>query len=166
MIKFSLLLVLFGVSILLGYQTAKVYKDKNKFYQDVLDFSKHLKSEISFLKTDLLSILNKYHYSSVFEKIKNEICDLYKNNQNIEVDKIKDIIKKNIDIDEAILNNLSQLFFELGRLGYVEELERLEYYIDYFSEISKKKNERADKMIPFCKKMSILLGLLVCIVLI
>ena len=62
--------------------------------------------------------------------------------------------------------SISQMFFELGNIGYVEELERLNYYIDFYDAEIEKCRVKTDKMSPFCKKMGFLIGLLVCIVLI
>ncbi len=166
MIKIILLIALFGASGFLGFQTAKVFESKTKFYKDALDFTKNIKAEISFLKTDIISLLSKYNFSSKFENVKNDIKELYKSNKEISIDDIKHTINKYITIKDEEVNIISQMFFELGQLGYIEQIERLEYYINHFQSVLSKEKDRADKMMPFCKKMGVLIGLLVCIVLI
>ena len=166
MTKIVLLLALFSSSGFLGFQISKVYDSKVKFFQDCFDFVKNIKTEISFLNTDLISIFSKYKYQSIFEEIKNQIAKLYENQNIFNIENIKNIISNNITLKDDELNTISQMFFELGNVGYFEQLERLEYYENYFKNTLTKQKDRADKMMPFCKKMGILIGLLVCIVLI
>ena len=166
MIKIVLLFSLFLMSGFLGFQTAKLYDNKTKFFEDCLNFVKNIKIKISFLKTDLIIIFSKYNYLSKFEDVKNQIGELIKQDKKIDLDDIKSIISKNITLDDNQLNIVSQMFFELGKFGYYEQLERIQYYENCFQDILSNQKNRAEKMMPFCKKMGILIGLLVCIVLI
>ena len=165
MIKIILLVSLFTASTYLGFQTSKVYLNKTKFYQELLEFSKNIKSEISFLKTSVLEIFSKYKFSSKLEDIKNQIYEAYKSNQKLTFDSIKKVVQKHASLDDAETNVVCQIFFELGNLGYVEQLERMDYYIHHFELELKKIQDKSNKMMPFCKKMGSLIGLLICIVL-
>lgn len=165
MIKFVLMVLLFSASGYLGFQTAKVYETNQNFFIDLLSFTKSIKNEISFLKTDLFSILSKYQYKSIFNIILTE----YKNkliNNNLSQNEIIEILQKYIKLNNVQMNNISQMFYELGNIGYEEQLERLNYYIEFYNDELEKSRGETGKMAPFCKKMGFLIGLLVCIVLI
>lgn len=165
MIKIILLIALFGASGYLGIQFANTYKKKQDFISDLLNFTKSIKNEISFMKTDLLSILNKYEYKSSFNEFLIEYTNLIKT-KNQSQNEILGILEKLSNFNDLEKNTISQMFFELGNIGYIEQIERLEFYINFYDDILKKSSEQSGKMIPFCKKMGFLMGLLVCIVLI
>ena len=165
MIKFALLFCLLGASGYLGFQFANTYKKKDDFLSDLLNFTKSIKNEISFMKTDLLSILNKYEYKSNFNDFLIKYQNLLKS-KNQSQNEIIEILKKISNFDDLEKNTISQMFFELGNIGYIEQIERLEYYINFYENLLKKSSEQSGKMMPFCKKIGFLIGLLVCIVLI
>lgn len=166
MIKFVLLGALFGVSTLLGYKTSKIYDNNYAFFCDLQLFVKGLKDEISFLKTDFLTLIEKFQCKSALGKILTDFKDLIKSNVEYAEKDIDDIIQKHIYIENDQRKIIVQMLFELGKIGYVEQLERFEYYTNIFESNAKESREKMQKMSPFCKKMGILIGLLVCIVLI
>ena len=166
MIKFMLMGVLFAYSGYLGIMISNVYDEKEQFFNELIDLLNNIKSEISFLKTDIISILKKYKYKSKLENVKSQIVIILENGDELNHELIINIISKNIIIEQNDLNQISQMFCELGNLGYMEQIERLEYYINLFKNSSKRAKDRAVKMKPFCKKMGFIMGLLVCIVLI
>lgn len=166
MIKIVLLASIFVSTTYLGFQSSMVFSNKTKFYQELLEFTKNIKSEISFLKTNIVDLFSKYKYSSKLENIKNEICAFFKNDKKLTTDDVKGVLSKNILFNDDEINVIAQMFCELGNLGYTEQIERLDYYINHYEIELKKSSDKADKMIPFCKKMGCLIGLLVCIVLI
>lgn len=165
MIKLVLMVLLLGTSVHLGFQIAKVYEKNQDFFQDLLSFTQSIKNEISFLKTDIFSILNKYEYKSAFN---NFLIDFKHklNNGNLSQNEIIEILQKNINLTDLQVSTISQMFFELGNIGYLEQLERLNYYIDFYNGELEKSRDKSGKMSPFCKKLGLLIGLLVCIVLI
>lgn len=166
MIKILILVSLFGMSGLLGFESAKVYSKKIRFFEDIVDFTKNIKTEISFLKTDMISLFSKYNYKSNLHSINEQIMSFQKNGEVLSYEKIKNIVSNSISLDEEKINVISKMYYELGTLGYVEQLERLEYYINQFEAMKSASIDRANKMIPFCKKMGFLIGSLVCIILI
>ena len=166
MIKFVILVALFGASGLLGFEASKVYTLKKQFFEDILDFTKNIKNEISFLKTDMLSLLSKYHYKSKLQDINNQIISEQKTGEILEYEKVKTIVSKIVILKESETNTISKMYSELGNLGYLEQIERLEYYINQYEAMHKSSVDRANKMMPFCKKMGFLIGSLICIILI
>ena len=165
MIRIALMVLLFGCSGYLGFQSAKAYENKQKFFADLISFIKSIKNEISFLKTDLFSILNKYEYTSVLNIILIDFKQKLKN-KKLSQNEINEILDKNINLNEIQKNTICEMFFELGNIGYLEQIERLNYYIDFFNMEFEKSRSKTDKMAPFCKKIGFLVGMLVCIVLI
>ena len=75
MIKIASLFLLFLCSGYLGFQISKIFEEKQNFYLDLLDFTNCIKNEISFVKTDILTMLNKYQYKSKFNIFLNEYKD-------------------------------------------------------------------------------------------
>ena len=137
MIKFALLFCLLGASGYLGFQFANTYKKKDDFLSDLLNFTKSIKNEISFMKTDLLSILNKYEYKSNFNDFLLKYQNLLKS-KNQSQNEIIEILEKISNFDDLEKNTISQMFFELGNIGYIEQIERLEYYINFYENLLKK----------------------------
>ena len=165
MIKFAFMGALIVLCGFLGTSFSKVYDQKELFFEEFVEFLSNIKSEVSFFKTDIVSILKKYTFKSKLQKINQDITKLLENNENLTNEKIEEILNNYIIFEQQDNLLICQMYCELGNLGYVEQIEKLEYYINQFK-ISKEKNQnRALKMKPFCKKISILIGLLVCIVL-
>ena len=98
MIKVVLMVILFGTSGYLGFQTAKVYEIKQNFFIDILSFTKSIKNEISFLKTDLFTILKKYQYDSAFNNFLIGYQKLL-NSKKITQNDMLEILQKNISLN-------------------------------------------------------------------
>lgn len=165
MIKLLLLCALFGTSGYLGVMISRVYDQKELFFEELVEFLNNIKNEISFFKTDIDSILTKYQYKSNLQQINREILEKIKNDENLDLNQIEKIISKYISLEQKDLVMISQMYCDLGKLGYYEQLEKIQFYIGQFKISMQNNQNRAVKMKPFCKKMGFLIGLLVCIVL-
>lgn len=165
MIKLLLLCALFGTSGYLGIMVSKVYGQKELFFEEFVEFLNNIKNEISFFKTDIVSILTKYQYKSNLQQINNKILENLQKNENLDLKQIEEIISKYISLEQKDFIMICQMYYDLGKLGYYEQLEKIEYYINQFKISMQNNQNRAVKMKPFCKKMGFLIGLLVCIVL-
>ena len=166
MIKIILLFTLLGITTYLGFQTSKVFITKENFFCDLLHFTKNIKAEISFMKTDIISILNRNQYQSKFGEFLTKYKLLLNDKKQYSKEKITNIINDVINLKNNQSEAISQMFFEMGNIGYYEQIERLEYYVEIFKEFYEESRESSLKMIPLCKKMGILIGFLVCIILI
>ena len=166
MIKILLLTALFGACGYLGFETSKVFERNQNLYFDLLSFTKSIKNEISFLKTDILTMLKKYEYNSKFQEILMVYINLLENKNEFSQNDIILLLEKNGIVTQVEKNTISQMFFALGNIGYVEQLERLDFYIEQYTSFFEKSREKSSKMMPLCKKMGVLVGLLICIVLI
>lgn len=165
MIKLMLLGALFGASGYLGILISKVYDQKELFFEELVEFLNNTKNEISFFKTDIVSLLSKYQYKSYLQQINQEILKKIKSDENLELNQIEEIISKYANLEQKDFILISQMYYDLGKLGYYEQLEKIEYYISQIKISMQNNQNRAVKMKPFCKKMGFLIGLLVCIVL-
>ena len=165
MIKILLLCALFATCGYLGITISRVYDQKELFFEELVEFLNNIKNEISFFKTDVISILQKYQYKSKLQQINQEILTKTKNNENLTLREIEEIVSNNISLDQKDYVMISQMYYDLGKLGYYEQLEKIEYYIDQFKMSMQNNQNRAVKMKPFFKKIGFLIGLLVCIVL-
>lgn len=166
MIKFILLIGLFYTSGYLGISIGGIYKNKINFYQDLLSFCKKIKTEISFLKTDVLSLVKYTDYNSKFADILNDYQKLIESNSIISEVEIKNILYKYSFLNNDDIKCLSQFFLQLGQVGYQEQLQNIEYSIETIDDIFEQYKQKNNKMVTLCNKMGFMFGLLVCIVLI
>lgn len=166
MIKIIILISIFGLCGYVGLGFGKIYKNKILFYEEYKNFCELLKNEISFLKTDLISIISKCKYKSCFKDVLSFYENSLKNNADFEIEKLCNKISKNIFLDEEDKRLINNLFIDLGLIGYDEQLKKINWCGEEISKKMEKYKSKSDKFIPLCNKMGFLVGLLVCIVLI
>lgn len=164
MIKILLLVGLFSACSLLGFQISNVFSKKNKFYLDLLNFCRNLKNEISFFKTDIISVYSKWTGTSDLKKILTVAKESLENGKQINE---QDFYQK-IQTLEFLNDNdkilISKMFSEIGNVGYYEQLDRVDYYINSLMTIYDDYKNKSVKMQSLSKKMGILIGMLICIV--
>lgn len=165
MIKIALLISLFAMCSYLGFSVGNTYLEKQKFYEDLLNFCQLLKNEISFLKTDIISILSKTTYKSKLNSILFDVSNLLKSTENFSSNDLNNIFDKYLFLDEQDKKLLCEIFSCLGKLSYEEQIGRIEYNIANIDQCLKQHSQKNSKIVPMCKKMGIIVGLLVCIVL-
>lgn len=166
MIKFVLLFSIFSLSGYLGIAFSKVYSNKLNFYEDLINFCKTIKNEISFMKTDIITLLKKQTYKSKLNDILVEIQKLYETETILKKDNALQIFDKFEFLNEKDKECLMAIFCDLGQVGLGEQIDKIEYNIQQVNELLLDCKEKTSKIIPLCKKMGFLTGLLVCIVLI
>ena len=166
MIKIVLLFSLFSACGLLGINIGKAYTEKYDFYKELYMFCNNLKNDISFLKTDILSIIEKNNFKSKLANILNDIKLLLKKNTLIKKNEILEILDNYAFLNEQDKVCLSSIFSEIGTLGYEEELAKIEYNITNVEIIKNDYKQNKLKFAVASKKIGFLVGLLVCIVLI
>ena len=166
MIKVLILCGIMALTTFVGFETSKTYSKKVDLYSDLLDFCRSVKNEITFLKTDIMTIYGKNTYKSELNDIIKKITNLINNNKLVEANDIKGLLNQYSDLSDKDKELISGLFYNLGRLNYDQQIESLEYYIECFDDLVKKQIEKSNKMTPFCKKIGILIGLTICIMLI
>ena len=165
MIKIVSLVLLFLSSGYLGFQISKIFEEKQNFYLDLLDFTNCVKNEIAFVKTDILTILNKYHYKSNFNDFLNEYKFMLES-KNVGKERLLKMLDDISNFDDVEKNCIAQMFFDLGNIGYYEQLENLNFCAENYKQSLEKSRDKSLKFIPLSKKMGFLVGLLICIILI
>ena len=166
MIKIVLLLALFSACGFLGINVSKTYTEKYNFYKELLALCKSLKNDISFLKTDILSIIEKNNFKSKLVYILEDIKKLLKSNTILKKNEILNILENYNFLSEQDKNCLVSIFCDIGTLGYDEELAKIEYNITTVQNLTDDYKQNKLKFATLSKKMGFLVGLLVCIVLI
>lgn len=166
MIKVVILLGILGLSSYIGFVGSNTYRQKLTFYEDILSFCKTLKNDISFLKEDILTVVSKQQYKSFLKQILDDFCQMLKNSENASKVQINDLLSKYSLLTEQDKNLLTEFLGNLGKLSFDEQIYSIEYYINTFNDLFNRQNESNAKMIPFCNKIGILIGLVICIVLI
>lgn len=155
--KFLILGSIFSLVTYIGFKFGNRYKEKVDFYNDFSIFLLYLKSQISFLKVDLITIFNQYECKN--NHFKNLICNLsddFNSYRNINVEILKE--------DENL--QIRRFFEGLGKNDCLTEEDYIKRQIEIFN---KKLNDAKDLNLKYgnmYKKLSILLGIFVCIVLI
>lgn len=154
--KIALLLILFSSVSLLGFQVSKVYSNKENFYLELNNFVTFLIGEISFLKTDLVKISENYKcknliFNNFLENLKNIL--LFENEF------------KNIDILNDNENIILKNFVEnLGKNDSTTECEKLKSFLESFKLKLDETREQNNKYGAMIKKLGVLGGILLCII--
>lgn len=166
MTKIILMLLLFCTTGYLGINIGNVYKSKLNFYQDLISFCKFLKAEISFLKTDILTVLSKTNYNSKLNTILTDYKQLIEKQGIATNSELDNLLIKYDFLDTNDKKCINSILLNLGKLGYDEQLENIDYNIETCNNLYVEYNNKNSKLIPLYKKMGFLVGILVCIVLI
>ena len=155
--KTLILGLIFASISFMGYKVGDRYRQKEKFYYEFKTFLIYLKSEIGFFKKDIVQIVENY-------QTKNKNLCLLLNNFGEFLNGEK---AKNLDILSLEENlNLHKFFEGLGKSDCDSQKEYIEKNLEIFEIVlndAKQKNQKQGNML---KKLSILVGILVCIILI
>lgn len=157
--KLLILGLIFGSISYIGYKYGDSYKIKQNFYNEFLNFLIHLKSQINFLKMNLLEIIDNYQTK---DKNLKKILNDFKEN----------ILNDNeININLSILTNEEKLEFQtffngLGKSDLLSQNEFIEKNIEIFEKKLEQKRALNLKYGVMYKKLGILFAFFICIVLI
>ena len=165
MIKILCLSMMFGLFGYVGLSLGKNYTEKANFLNDIIFFIRNIKSEIAFLKTDLIKICENYECKSKLKNVLEKYLNLLKNNEEISAENLFKIFDENI-LTENENRILIELFSSLGKLNMEEQLNKLNAFENLFIPIYENQVKNNSKYVPLCNKMGFLMGALVCIVLI
>jgi len=115
--------VFFGI----GYYIWHGYKSRKVFFQNLLSFCNHILVEISFSKSTIRTIIDKYgqNYGSRFNGILSGYQEILDKRQDITRDKIVSLLK-NTKLRANEQATITDFFYELGRHGATQEREKIE----------------------------------------
>ena len=159
--KIICLILLFILIVYVGYGILSYYKKRRQFYEDLINFVNYLNTEIAFLKTDLISLVENN-------------CDKYHREMNCALQNYlkilkygKGVVQNKISIlkdDENL--ELDNFFNSLGKTNLQEQQVCIAHYKERFSQQKLATEQEIDKKGSVYFKLCIVLGLGVCIVLI
>ena len=141
------------ISTLFGYILSEKFAYRKNFYKNFFEFNKNLKSEVSFTKASILSIIDNKDSNDFIEIAKeyislNEIKSQYKHIKQSEIDFIKSYLSSIFDVDDKTL------------------LKNIDYYTVKINEIYNVAIYEDKKYRTLYVKIGFLLGLLVFVILI
>lgn len=154
--KIALLLILFSSVSLLGVQISKVYSNKENFYFELNNFINFLIGEISFLKTDLVQISENYIstnpiFKNFIQNLKNKLLF------ETEFERIE-ILNENENL------SIKNFVDNLGKNDSVTECDKLKNILENFKITLNETREQNKKYGSMIKKLGILSGFLLCII--
>lgn len=155
--KLVILGLIFSSICFTGFKFSNSFKEKERFYYEFCSFLLFLKGEISFLKSNILEILEKFNS-------KNE-------NLNKVIINYKNYLKTEEYVFISLLSNEENLqikhFFE--RLGQNDCFNQNEYIETNLAVFQKKYEDAKNANLKYgamYKKLSIILAIFICIILI
>lgn len=162
--KLILLFCLVFLCTLIGLGVSKNYKERKRFFEELLTFVQFLKTDIVFGMTKLQKSINTFSQdvkNSNLKSLLNNYCNILKDdgiiNQNRLFENIK--ILKNDEID-LLLN----FFKGLGKsdvMGQVEHFEKMYKRIEIYFNQSKNEKEKYGNLYT---KIGFLIGLFLCLI--
>lgn len=143
--KLILLCVIFASFCYIGLQIAFSYKRKQNFFESLINFCNHLKTEIGFSKLEILKIIEKYKhtYSKEFRTVLEQFP----------------YVKTEYDVINHFFNNL-------GKFDSKTELANIDAAMVVFNSLLKDSTEKTKKNYSTSIKLCVLLGIGLVIVLI
>lgn len=155
--KILLLGLIFGSISYIGYKLGDSYRQKEVFYNEFNKLIIYIKNQISFFKTNILEILDNYDTKNLYiNKIIRNYKNFLENNQFYELD----ILSKNEN--EDIYNFLKGI----GKNDCFTQNEFLSKNLDFFNNKLEECKQLNLKHGVLYKKLGVLLGIFVCLILI
>lgn len=138
----------------LGVAVKRVYRTRVEFYGDVLTFLSLAASEIGYLKTPILKLLERFtpknrHTAEIFEKIVSALSD----NCRERILTIKSLYVKRVE-----LNELSNYFMHAGKSELKEELNLIKALEEKVKSYHKQAIEDSKRLGDLYFKLLVLLG--------
>ena len=162
--KLVLVIVIIVCFLFLGYGLSKYYIERKRFFSEFELFLSNLNSSISFGREKLLDIIekNNQYKSETLSKLCDNYATALKNKMPVD-DKIFDGIS-------TLKNDEKQLFISffsmLGKYDVYSQNKEINSYSVKFSELYQYANEDCKKYASLIIKLTVIAGLLVCLLII
>lgn len=163
--KIVLICLLCLLIIFLAYKFFVYYKSRQYFFQNLYDFCGFLQSEISFLKTDIMALLDKKNesYDINFNKVLNCYKNALKNIDSFRVDFSEGISKISI-LKQEEKEKLCDFFEILGSSNSLDQLAQIGDFKSQFSSLLTYSKQEHQKYGAMSIKLGLLLALAIFIV--
>ena len=151
--KIFLLIIVLCCVAYIGWQIKTSLKKKKVFYEDLVNFCEDYKREVTFLKCGLDTIIDKCtkHDSAI-----NKVLTQYLKNGTCEIN----------DLRHEDVNDIKVFLAGLGKQDVDGEVNNIEFHKSKFVAKLHEHEKIYDKYGSFSVKMSALVGVLICIILI
>lgn len=155
--KYVILGLIFASICFSGHKMGNRYKEKEKFYYEFKNFLVFLKSEIGFFKKNLITIFDEFasenpKFIKLLENCKNFITS----NKKLDLEFLSK--QENFELEE--------FFRGLGQNDCNFQKEYIEKNLEFFNKKYDESVRLNAKYGVVIKKISILVGIMVCIILI
>ena len=165
MLKYVLLILLFGVCVFVGYLFSLKYKKRQKFFSALIILAEKLDVEINYSRERLKKLILEFDVAQ-----KKNLCGIDNNyinylDGNGELN--AESLFKNISILKASEKDLIMLFFKnLGRSDVENQSKEIKNYIKRFETLSSACDTENKKYGSLCTKFGIIAGLFLVVILI
>lgn len=156
-----LVFIILACFAFVGYGLAKYYITRKKFFSELCLLIKSLELDISFSQDKLIKVINsnKENCNSSDVKI---LCDNYID--YLQRQKSKENLFDNIKILKEDEKQVINSFFNgLGRLDSINQSKEISSYLVKFTEFYESSRGECGKYASLFIKLSIILGLFVCL---
>ena len=159
-------IVLIGCSYL-GYGLGNYYVRRHKFIVNLINFANHLKVEISFSKNNLSNIIESHIEESdaSFKSVLKGYLGALKTTDYITVE----VLKKNINtiyLEENEKEQMLQFFNFLGKSDADNQVEIINKSLNIFNNFLKNSVVEKQKYSGMFKKLGVLIGIFVLIIIV
>ena len=162
--KLILILMILGCFVFLGLGLSRYYIDRKRFFSELELFVSNLSSNINFGREKIVDIIQKYENNrSVYLK---KLCENYEKTL-----KDKSGVNENIFDGITILKNeerqlLVKFFSTLGKFDIYSQTKEIASYSARINELYSEASLDCKKYASLIIKLSLIVGLLVCLLII
>ncbi|MBQ3494144.1 MAG: hypothetical protein IJA69_01875 [Clostridia bacterium] len=163
--KILLILIIIICFVFLGVGLSKYYTERKKFFLEFGLFVSNINSNINFGREKIINIIEKYEIKNKSLELQ-KLCDNYVNalrNKNLIDGRIFDGITILKNDEKQLLQNF---FGMLGKFDIYSQSKEIASYSARFEEIYSEVNKDCKKYASLIIKLSLVLGLLVCLLII
>lgn len=143
--KYLLLLVVFCTCVYIGIEVKRYFADRLKFYDKMITFCEYAIKEISFYNTTKNKIIEKYSDTCLSAVLSGQNDKLLSDEEN---------------------KKIQEFLESIGKFDTSFELQNIQFYKEYLDSQKNKCAVEFDKKGMLSLKLSILIGILLCILLI
>ena len=164
--KIILLLILISLSGIIGYGISFSYKQRYNFFYSLSIFLQNLKTDINFLSTKLLNILDKTSKNinnNDLTSLLNNFTKLIKEEECINVQSLFKGISFLIETEKE---QICLFFKNLGKTDAINQIEVISNMQNTVSDYLTCAKKDCDKYCSLYTKLGVLFGLFVCLVIV
>lgn len=166
MIKILLILTIVALIIFISCAFYTYYKRRKNYYQNICDFCFYICSQIGYLKTDLIQLIQQK--TSSYQKEFNYTLNAFKNSlvSKKYQKEFENSLKTISILSQSEIEEIINFFNNLGKTNQSEQLSLIETYKQNFENRLKNANDEISKKGIVNLKLGILLAVTVFVILI